>query len=87
MRTDDSLEKSLRLEKIEGRRRRECQRTRWLDGITGAMDTNLGQCWEVMRAGEAWPAGGHEAQKAGHDWVTEQQQGTRCHVPQLKRCN
>ena len=53
MRTDDSLEKSLRLEKIEGRRRRECQRTRWLDGITGAMDTNLGQCWEVMRAGEA----------------------------------
>ena len=41
MRTDDSLEKSLRLEKIEGRRRRERERMRWLDGITDAMDTNL----------------------------------------------
>ena len=43
MRTDDSLEKSLMLEKIEGRRRRGCQRMRWLDGITHAMNNELGQ--------------------------------------------
>ena len=43
MRTDDSLEKSLMLEKIEGRRRRGCQRMRWLDGITHAMNSELGQ--------------------------------------------
>ena len=41
MQTDDSLEKSLMLGKIEGRRRREHQRMRWLDGITDAMDLNL----------------------------------------------
>ena len=43
MRTVDSLEKSLMLGKIEGRRRRGCQRMRWLDGITNAMNMNLGQ--------------------------------------------
>ena len=43
MRTDNSLEKFLMLGKIEGRRRRGCQRMRWLDGITNAMNMNLGQ--------------------------------------------
>ena len=49
MQTDDSLEKSLMLEKIEGRRRRGLQRMRWLDGITDAMNMNLGKLQEMVR--------------------------------------
>ena len=56
MRMDDSLEKSLILGKIEGRKRRECQRMRWLDGIPSTVDMDLGKFWEMMRDRETWSA-------------------------------
>ena len=54
MRTADSLEKSLMLGKIEGRRRRGHQRMRWLDGISEVKDTNLGKLWGMVSNREAW---------------------------------
>ena len=66
IRRADSLEKSLMLGKIEGRRRRGCQRMRWLDGITDAMDTNLGKHREMVRNREAWYAAVHAVTRPGN---------------------
>ena len=71
--THNSLEKSLMLGKIEGRRRRRHQRMRWLNGITDAMYMNLGKLQEIVRDRESWCVAVHGVSRVGHDWVTEQQ--------------
>ena len=52
------------LGKIEGRRRRGCQRMRWMDGISDAMDMNLGKLWEMVRNREVWWAAVHGVTKS-----------------------
>ena len=69
----NSLEKTLMLGKIEGRRRRGRQRMICLDGITNSMDMSLSKCQEILKDRKAWHVVVHRSKRIGYNWTTEQQ--------------
>ena len=73
MQTTSSLEKTLMLGKIEGKRRRGQQRMRWLDSTTDSMDMNSNTLWEIVKVREAWSAVVHGIERVRHNLATEAQ--------------
>ena len=83
MQRADSLEKTLMLGKIEGRRRRGRQRMRWLDDITDSTDMSLNKFREMVKGREAWCAVFMGSQRTGHNLATEQQEASEVSAAKL----
>ena len=82
MQRADSLEKTLMLGKIEGKRRRRRQRMRWLDGITDSVDMDVSKLWETVKDREAWVLQCMRLQKGGR-YLANEQSNNSVYVPVL----